>query len=652
MDASDTSSINAAAAHQRAAMTPPEHLGEMHAVPWLGMRRGLWRALLSLFSGGRQASALSEPAWREASRRRRGALLALIAGSTLLATLSYVMLSGLAETARPLQLVGLGLFVMLFAWVSAGFWTACMGWWVLRRGDPHAISISALGDQPISASARTALIMPICNEDVDTVFAGLDATWRSLRATGQDAAFDLFVLSDTFKPELQALEVQACERLRAAFGTDRVFYRCRTDRHQRKAGNVAEFCRRWGRNYRYMIVLDADSIMSGQALLAMVRAMEARPNAGIIQTPTRTTGAQTLHARAQQFAARVVGPVFNAGMQYWQLGESHYFGHNAILRIEPFMGHCGLATLPGSSALAGEIMSHDFVEAALMRRAGYEIWMLPPMDGSYEQNPPDLSSELQRDRRWCHGNLQNLRLIAEPGLAPAHRAMLGTGAMSYLSAPLWLLFVAVGLVDAIDVADDGIAGALSAGGTMLWLWGSVMAMLMLPRLMGIHAIVRNGGAQAFGGGVQMAMGALIEAGLSMLQAPLRMFAHSLFVIAPLIGLRLEWTSPPRVAAGIGWRAAVKHQGLAGLVAGLALANLATVDAEVALWLVPMVMPLALAVPLSVLTSRTALGLWLQRQGVMLVPEERHTPAVLRQVQPLGAALPMAPVWQAAGPILR
>ena len=219
----------------------------------------------------------------------------------------------------------------------------------------------------------------------------------------------------------------------------RLFYRWRKRRTKRKSGNVADFCRRWGRSYRYMVVLDADSTMSGDTLVELVRLMEQHPRAGIIQTLPQIARPGTLHARAQQFASRVSGRLFALGMAWWQLGDAHYWGHNAILRVQPFMRHCGLARLPGRGALAGEILSHDFVEAALMGRAGYEVWLAPQLDGSWEQSPSNLLDELQRDRRWCQGNLQNVRLVAEPGWRAAHRAMFGVGALSYLVAPLWLL---------------------------------------------------------------------------------------------------------------------------------------------------------------------------------------------------------------------
>jgi membrane glycosyltransferase len=311
-----------------------------------------------------------------------------------------------------------------------------MGFACLLRGDAHALPVEGLAAQSIDAGARTAVLVPICNEDIATVFGGLRATCDSLRATGHAQLFDVFVLSDTRDGALRAAGQQAWQQLSEQMAEDgtplRVFYRWRRRRTKRKAGNVADFCRRWGRNYRYMVILDADSVMSGECLGELVRRMEADPAAGILQTAPRAAGRETLYARAQQFAGRVYGPLFTAGMHYWQLGEAHYWGHNAIIRLAPFMRHC---------AVPGDILSHDFAEAALMRRAGYGVWIAWDLEGSYEEMPPSLLDELKRDRRWCRGNLINARFIVAPGIHPAHRAMFLTGVMAYLSAPLWFLFL-------------------------------------------------------------------------------------------------------------------------------------------------------------------------------------------------------------------
>ncbi len=270
------------------------------------------------------------------------------------------------------------LFAVLFCWVSAGFWTALMGFLQLLIGrDKYSISASTVGDEPLNPEHRTALIMPICNEDVNRVFAGLRATWESVKATGNAKHFDVYILSDSYNPDICVAEQKARMELIAEVGGEgQIFYRRRRRRVKRKSGNIDDFCRRWGSQYSYMVVLDADSVMTGDCLCGPVRLMEANPNAGIIQSSPKASGMDTLYARCQQFATRVYGPLFTAGLHFWQLGESHYWGHNAIIRVKPFIEHCALAPLPGEGSFAGSILSHDFVEAALMRRAGWGSGLL------------------------------------------------------------------------------------------------------------------------------------------------------------------------------------------------------------------------------------------------------------------------------------
>ncbi|MDE2372272.1 MAG: glucans biosynthesis glucosyltransferase MdoH [Burkholderiales bacterium] len=606
---------------------PPLARGAMLARPWTGF----WRGLAAALHSGTGAAALAPAPWQDAARRRRRALLALVTVATAGAVALLAQAQGGAGQSAA-QWLQTALFGLLFAWVSAGCFTAVMGFFVLLRGDPHAMSKDAAGAAPLSSAARTAVIMPICNEDVATVFAGLRATWESLATTGALRLFDLYVLSDSSDPGIRAAELAAWADLRDAMGPDgaHVHYRWRQRRTRRKAGNVADFCRRWGRNHRYMVVLDADSVMSGDCLLTLVRLMEAHPQAGILQTAPRACGHASLHARAQQFAARVTGRLFTAGMQYWQLGEAHYWGHNAIIRVEPFMRHCALATLPGRGALAGEILSHDFVEAALMRRAGYQVWIVHDLAGSYEQQPPHLLAELQRDRRWCQGNLQNARLISEPGLHAVHRAMLATGAMAYVAAPLWLAYIVLGgwLWLAGDNVFIGADGRLALGGIGLWV--GTITMLALPRLLGLVVVLLRREQRSYGGTLRLVAGSVVEAALSTLQAPLRMVAHTVFVVGALTGWKLEWRSPPRQAAAVGWDEAARRFGPAGLVTVAVAALLAALDPAALIWLLPVGLPLLLAIPLTVWTSRQDLGERLRERGWLCVPEESWTPSVLRR----------------------
>ena len=606
--------MNSAPSSARARTAPRLHRGAMTPSPWFGFWRGLLFALWPTRS--RPAWAQAAAPWHAAARRRRALLLLLVVA--LAAGAAVLRIEGAPDQPDAVWYAATALMTLLFAWVGVGCATAAMGAWAAWRGDAFSPS-AEVPRTPIDAGARTAVVMPICNEDVSAVFAGLLATCESLAATGALRLFDVFVLSDTLDPALRLAEERAWQRLCAllgepADGTGRVFYRWRKRRVKRKAGNVADFCRRWGRDYRYMVVLDADSTMSGDTLVRLVRLMEAHPRAGILQTLPQVANPGTLHARAQQFASRVTGRLFARGMAWWQLGDAHYWGHNAILRVAPFMRHCALARLPGRGGLAGEILSHDFVEAALMGRMGYEVWLVPELGGSWEQSPANLLDELQRDRRWCQGNLQNIRLVAEPGWRRAHRAMFAVGAFSYVVAPLWLGFALLGLG----------SGGRYAGDTSLWLL--TLALLLLPRVLSVAVVIARNEAAAFGGVVQLAGNAVFELLLSTLQAPLRMLAHTVFVFGALTGLKLEWKSPPRAAETPQWGDVTRRVGsivLLPLAAALGL-----LQRSAALALAPMWLPLSLTVPFVVLTGHPRAGRLARRLGLLRTPEELARPRPL------------------------
>jgi membrane glycosyltransferase len=589
--------------------------------------------------------------WHAAATLRRAILLVLVAGQTALAT--YFMTAVLPyHGAQPLEIAILALFALLFCWVSAGFWTAILGFLVLLPGgDRYAISRSAGNDVPLDPRARTAVVMPIANENVGRVFAGLRATYRSLAATCALEGFDFFVLSDTSDADLRVAEtaawLESCRDL-DAFG--RLFYRWRRHRIKRKSGNVADFCRRWGRDYRYMVVLDADSVMTGTCLTRLVRLMEANPNAGIIQTAPRAAGRDTLYARVQQFATRVYGPLFTAGLHFWQLGESHYWGHNAIIRVAPFIRHCALGRLPGRGALSGEILSHDFVEAALMRRAGWAVWIAYDLSGSYEEMPPNLGDELKRDRRWCQGNLINSRLFLAGGLHPAHRVVFMTGVMAYLSAPLWFLFLLLStallavhtLVPPTYFVLPGQLFPVWPEWHLGWAVGLCSAtalLLFLPKVLAaVHVLAK--GERGYGGGVRVAASVAAELLVSVLLAPVRMLFHTQFVVSALTGWPVQWKSPPRENAETTWTEALRRHGV-HTVLGLAWAVLVYwLDPSFLWWLLPVAGALLLSIPVSVITSRVSLGKRLRRAGLFLIPEEIDPPQELRAAHaPAGTSLP-------------
>jgi len=627
---------------------PPIRRSSMVPRRWAGhpFLRPLRRLL------GYRAPSLRSPADERPLMLRRVALLVLVAFGAVVGT--DTMTDVLPKHGgTPLEQGLLVLFGVLFAWISAGFWTGVMGAWVLLRGNDrsavtHALKSGVDGNgAEIDPAARTAVIMPICNEHVATVFGGLRATYESLARTGQIDRFDFFVLSDTNQPDLRAAEQAAWSELADALSREgapaRIHYRWRQHRTKRKAGNVADFCRRWGADYRYMVVLDADSVMTGDCLTSLVRLMEQHPDAGIIQTAPRACGHETVHARVQQFGSRVYGPLFTAGMHFWQLGESHYWGHNAILRVAPFIEHCALAPLPGQTSLSGDVMSHDFVEAALMRRAGWKVWIAYDLEGSYEQVPPNLLAELQRDRRWCHGNLQNSRLMFEPDLHPVHRTVFLTGVLAYASAPLWLAFLLVSTLLFASQAHDLPKYFVEPFQLfpiwptanlrlMLTLFGMTAVLLLAPKALSLLILVLRGEARRFGGVLRLAVGAVLEFVHSMLLAPVRMLFHTQFVLAALTGWKLDWKSPPRDDAVTPWGEAARRHGVHSLLALAWVVAIVVTSKAFPWWLSPVIIGILAAIPLSALGSHSAPGRWMRKHGIFLIPEEVREPHVLGEAR--------------------
>lgn len=362
------------------------------------------------------------------------------------------------------------------------------------------------------------------------------------------------------------------------------------------------------------------------------------PNAGIIQSSPKASGMDTLYARCQQFATRVYGPLFTAGLHFWQLGESHYWGHNAIIRVKPFIEHCALAPLPGEGSFAGSILSHDFVEAALMRRAGWGVWIAYDLPGSYEELPPNLLDELKRDRRWCHGNLMNFRLFLVKGMHPVHRAVFLTGVMSYLSAPLWFMFLALStalqVVHALTEPQYFLQPRQLFPVWPQWrpelaiaLFASTMVLLFLPKLLSILLIWCKG-TKEYGGFWRVTLSLLLEVLFSVLLAPVRMLFHTVFVVSAFLGWEVVWNSPQRDDDSTSWGEAFKRHG-SQLLLGLVWAvGMAWLDLRFLFWLAPIVFSLILSPFVSVISSRATVGLRTKRWKLFLIPEEYSPPQVL------------------------
>jgi membrane glycosyltransferase len=577
-----------------------------------------------------------------AGSSRRLLLLLLVLASAWAAT--DVFASVLAtDRLSYLDLAILSIFFLSFAWISSAFWTALAGFITIWRGANTGLKAPA---RVLPADTRTAVVMPIYHEDPEQVGLGLAATYRSLAATGQLAHFDLFILSDSRAPEIvaqeQALWSGLCRELDAG---GRLFYRNRAENRGRKAGNIADFCRRWGGRYRYFVVLDADSVMSGATLVRLVQLMEANPDAGLIQTVPRPVGGTTLLARILQFSAGLYGPLLAGGLNHWFQNESNYWGHNAIIRTEAFMASAALPILPGAPPFGGEILSHDFVEAAFLRRAGWGVWLVPELGGSYEQLPPTLSDFVNRDRRWCQGNLQHLRLLNTKGLRPASRAHLLTGAMAYLASPLWLTLLLLTSLEAAraalipwdyfaDATSFGPAWPIARRAELLGLFAATLGILMLPRFLALlHALVIPARRRAFGGGAALIRSVFAELVFSILLAPILMVQHTRVVLATIMGWRASWSGQQRGGSAESWgRALLRYGGctLFGALWGWAVYITAP---DLLPWFSPVLAGLLLAVPLVAISSRAELGLAALRRGWFVIPEETAPPKELEWLGP-------------------
>jgi|CZKI01.1.fsa_nt_gi membrane glycosyltransferase len=547
-----------------------------------------------------------------------------------------------------LEIALLVLFAPLFAHISVGFCTAFVGFYVINRGGDSSRITASLPSDGKPSLASTAVVMPIFNEDVSRVFEGLRVVFKSVQQTEGADHFDFFILSDSNEPNRWIREEVAwAELCKQVGGFGKIFYRKRRQAINKKAGNVADFLRRWGRNYRYMVVLDADSIMTGEALVRLVSMMEANPSTGIIQTAPRIVRGESLYSRLQAFANRLYSPLFLAGLNYWQQHEGNYWGHNAILRVQPFMDHCALPDLPGNEPFGGRILSHDFVEAALMRKAGWAVWLAHDLEGSYEEGPPTLIESAKRDRRWCQGNLQHAWLLTARGFRPANRFHLLMGIMAYVSSPLWLLFLLLSTLEMVNKSALGNQEALGSADTTslfgysvavpeaLTLFFLTMLLLFLPKFVSVVVMLgRPAEVVLYGGRGRLVASAVLESAGSMLLAPVNMFFNTKFVIFTLLGQGVGWVAQKRAADvdGTDWREAIITHGfhtVFGLFWGVS--SLILIPAYFA-WLSFVLAGLVCSIPLSIFLSKVGFGRRARELGIFLTPEETSAPADLELLE--------------------
>lgn len=572
------------------------------------------------------ASPLGNMADAAALRRRRRVFLALnvVTIAALFAGMAYLLALGGLYFLEGLMLFA---YAATLPWLSIGFWNGVIGFTIAFRAKNAAAYVNpAVSREQAGASinSRVAIVMAIRHEQVDAFVARLEGMHQDIAQSGYAAYFNFHVLSDSADADIaDAEEAAIADWRRRAPKSVAIHYRRRTDNTGFKAGNIEEFCDRCRDDYDFFIPLDADSRMTADAILRLVRIMEASPEIGILQGLVVGEASDALFTRIFQFGMRHGMRSYTLGAAWWQGDCGPFWGHNAVIRMRPFQQHCKMPVLSGKGPLSGYVLSHDQLEAAMMRKAGYEVRVLAEEDGSFEMNPPNLIEFIKRESRWCQGNMQYLKVLGMPGLQLTSRLQLVLAILMYVNAPAWILFITVGATMAIATTQFG-AIPLALG---LGQFAIVMAFNLMPKIMGVaQSLSCNRSSRSYGGRLRIAAGAVVEFAFSMLIAPCVAVAVSLCCLGLLFGSRIRWPAQRRQSAYLGFVEASRTLWPQTLY-GLTLTAILAVFAPWALIFgVLIVGPLTFAIPLASLSTLTGVGRWTKTAGLFNVPEEVLPPA--------------------------
>ncbi|CFX26514.1 Glucosyltransferase MdoH [Candidatus Filomicrobium marinum] len=563
-------------------------------------------------------------------RRTIVAALNVVTYAVMMAAAAFLLSAGGWTT------VDLVVFLCLMIgtpWAILGFWNAVIGLWLLHGHKAPMAAVAPFAraaDDLTPLYVKTAVFMTLRNEDPKRAVARLQTIKRSLDATGEGATFSYFLLSDTNVTEVAELEEKLAAEWQASDPDgERIVYRRRADNVGFKAGNVRDFCARWGDQFELMLPLDADSLMSGDAIVKMARMMQAHPRLGILQSLVVGMPSSSAFARIFQFGMRHGMRSYTMGQAWWVADCGPFWGHNAMVRVHPFYNDCELPVLPGKPPLGGHVLSHDQVEATLMRRAGYEVRVLPFEIGSWEENPPTMLDFAKREVRWCQGNLQYIKLLNLPGLLPLSRFQLLWAVLMFLGVPA--LTVIIALLPALALEARTIPDY--PAGLAITLYLAFMLMHLTPKLAGlVDAMLTKGGVASFGGPLRFTFSATTELVFSFLQGAVSAIRTSVFMFGLLLGRSVVWGGQSRDAYGLSWTTAALDLWPQTIFGLLVCGALAVISPETLMWSLPLTAGYLLAIPFAVFTASPRLGAWLQRNRLCAIPEDLVTPPEIATVQ--------------------
>ena len=560
----------------------------------------------------------------------RRMLFAVLFGGTMAGSLALAALALAPGGFGIIDIILLALFAVTLPWMVAGFWNAVIGFVIMRfSADPIAAVIPAAarshGDEPVTAS--TAILLCIRNELPERMIRNLEPMLAGLDAAGFGECFHLYVLSDTSDAEIAANE-EACFAALISHWRDRVAitYRRRAVNTGYKAGNIREFCDRSGSKHDFAVTLDADSLMTADAVLRLVRIMQADPSLGILQGLIVGLPSTSAFARVFQFGMRLGMRSYTIGSAWWQGDCGPYWGHNAVLRLKPFIAHCALPVLSRDGTEDRHILSHDQIEAVLIRRAGYDVRVLPQEDLGWEENPPTLLEFIRRDLRWCQGNMQYWRFLSLPGLKPVSRYQLVLAILMFIGSPAWIGLLVLGTL-AIAFSDTPASFIRADAGTALFV--CVLVMWFSPKIASaIDILMRPELRCGFGGTGMFIINYVIETVYSILLCPILWFGHTIFLTGLLFGHEIGWIGQTRDDHAVPFTLAL-HNLWPHTLLGCAALGLLVVTQPTA---VPYALLLAggpaLAIPFAMMTAWPLLGGFAARIGIGRLPEETARPAVL------------------------
>ena len=565
----------------------------------------------------------------ETSATARRTIFAVLFAVTMVASLWLAALALAPGGFSVLNVAALVLFALILPWMVAGFWNAVIGFIVMRvAADPAAAILpkaaGVRGDEPVTVS--TAILLCVRNELPARIIRNLEPMLAGIEASGYGDRFHLYVLSDTNDADLAVKEEAHFSSL-ALRWRDRiaVTYRRRAVNTGYKAGNIRQFCEQWGKRHEFAVTLDADSFMTADAVIRLVRIMQADPRLGILQGLVVGMPSTSLFARIFQFGMRLGMRSYTIGSAWWQSDCGPYWGHNAVLRLEPFIKHCDLPVLTDREGTR-HILSHDQIEAALMRSAGYHVRVVAHEDLGWEETPPTLLEFMRRDLRWCQGNMQYWRLLSLPDLKPVSRYQLMLAIVMFIGSPAWIGLLALATIALVSF--DSPAGFIRADvGNLLFAW--VLLMWFAPKIASFADLLLRPDARfAFGGGGRIIVNFIIETIYSIVLCPILWISHTIFLVGLLFDREIGWIGQVRDDHAVSFRSALSSLWPQTFIGGVALGLVSATHPAALPYVLCLAGGPALAVPFAMLTAWPPLGRLAVSIGIGRLPEETATPEEL------------------------